>query len=290
MTRPILSVVIPTWNRARLVCEAIQSALDQRPGPVEVIVVDDGSTDDTTEVLARRFSSSIRLNRRPERGGIGSARNLGASLARGELLAFLDSDDVWLPGKLAAELRVWNSFPDVEAIVSDSLTFQEGVPNQGSRFANNGLLAATRGEAILLGDCSWRWGHWQNTNQIGSMTLRRSALARLNGPLFSEDLIAGEDWEFEMRVYNQCRVAVLPEVCTHIRRIDDGTRLGRPCPGNPPTRAQTISILQVKLKILERTLKLAGLRTDIAAELEDCRVATAQRLAQCESAFEGSPV
>jgi glycosyltransferase involved in cell wall biosynthesis len=290
MIRPLLSVVIPTWNRARLVCEAIQTALDQRPGSVEVIVVDDGSTDNTAAELARRFSSSIRLHRRPQRGGIGAARNLGASLARGELLAFLDSDDVWLPGKLDAELRVWDSFPDAEAIVSDSLTFQEEVPNDGSRFANNGLLAATRGETTLLNDCSWRWGHWQNTIQIGSMTLRRAALARLGYPLFSEDLIAGEDWEFEMRVYNHCRVAVLPEVWTHIRRIDDGTRLGRPCPGNPPTRAQTISILHVKLTILERTLKLAGLRADIAAELEDCRVATAKQLAQCEHALESGSV
>src|SRR5215213_6033668 len=67
---PLLSVVIPTWNRSRLVCEAIESALAQRPGAVEVIVVDDGSTDDTCEVLAERFGPEIKLLRRPQRGGV----------------------------------------------------------------------------------------------------------------------------------------------------------------------------------------------------------------------------
>ena len=157
MSRPILSVVIPTWNRARLVCEAIQSALDQRPGMVEVIVVDDGSTDNTFEDLARHFGDRIHLLRRPYRGGIGSARNAGVLRARGELLAFLDSDDLWRRGKLDAELRVLERFPHAQAVISDSLTFQDGVVGDASTFTNTGLLAATGGEVKLLNDCSWRW-------------------------------------------------------------------------------------------------------------------------------------
>ncbi|MCI0423565.1 MAG: glycosyltransferase, partial [Acidobacteria bacterium] len=105
MTTPLLSVVIPTWNRDRLVCEAVESALSQRIGQVEVIVVDDGSTDDTANMLTRNFGSRIYLLRLPSRRGVGAARNAGVRLASGELLAFLDSDDLWLPGKLDAELR-----------------------------------------------------------------------------------------------------------------------------------------------------------------------------------------
>src|SRR5215207_10106690 len=86
---PLLSVVIPTWNRARLVCEAVESALAQSPGGVEVIVVDDGSTDGTGEVLARRFGSRVRVLRQASRRGPGAARNAGVREARGHLLAFL---------------------------------------------------------------------------------------------------------------------------------------------------------------------------------------------------------
>ena len=287
MSRPLLSVVIPTWNRAQLVREAIQSALDQRPGLVEVIVVDDGSTDNTSEDLARHFGGRIRLLRRPYRGGIGRARNAGVLRARGELLAFLDSDDLWRPGKLDAELRVLEQFPHAQAVISDSLTFQDEVVSDASTFTNTGLLAATGGEVKLLNDCPWRWGHWQKTIAMCSMTLRRCALARLGEPLFREDLIAGEDWELEMRIYTTCCVAVLPEVWSHVRRFDDGTRHGRPCPGKPPTRAQRISLLHVNLRVLERTLRLSGLRADIVAELENSRLLTAQQLAQCESSFDG---
>src|SRR4030095_4986969 len=101
MTRPLLSVVIPTRNRAHLVCEAIESALAQRPGQVEVIVVDDGSTDDTATLLDRTYGSHIHLLSLPERRGAGAARNAGVRLATGELLGFLDDDDLRLTGKLA---------------------------------------------------------------------------------------------------------------------------------------------------------------------------------------------
>lgn len=278
MKRPLLSVIIPTWNRARLVCEAIESALAQRPGEVEVIVVDDGSTDNTAETLGRRFGSLIRLLRLPRRGGIGAARNVGVREASGELLAFLDSDDLWLPGKLEAELRVFESLPDTEAIVSDSLTFIEGQAAEGTRFANNGLLAATQGQVRSLSECPWLWGHWQNTIGICSMTLHRDALARLGQQLFLEDVIAGEDWELEMRMYHQCRVVVLPKVLSHIRRFDDGTRPGRACPGMPLTLTQKTNLLGAKLRILERTLRLDGLRADITAELNRCCLVTAQQL------------
>ena len=277
MERPILSVVIPTWNRAQMVCQAIDSAVGQGDG-VEIIVVDDGSTDDTAHLLTRRFGSRINVLRLPMRSGAGAARNAVVRMARGELLAFLDSDDLWLSGKLDAELAVLERFPGAEVIVSDALTFQRGRPNDRSWFAINGLLESTDGRVRWMSECRWLWGHWKKTVAMCSITLRLSMLARLGQPLFAADLVAGEDWELEMRAYQKCRVAVLPEVWSHVRRINDGSRAGRACPGMPWTQAQEIGILRDSLKILERTMKLRGLAVDIVTELERCHLDTTVRL------------
>lgn len=278
-TTPLLSVVIPTWNRAHLVCEAVESALVQRAGEVEVIVVDDGSTDGTAEVLARRFGSHISLLRLPTRRGVGAARNAGVRVASGELLAFLDSDDLWLPGKLDAELCMFQRFPDAEAVVSDSLAFLEEQAEEQSRFALNGLLAASQGQVRWMSECRWLWTNSQNGVATCSITLRRSALARLGETLFAEDLISCEDWELEMRLYHLCRVVVLPEVWAWIRRLDDGSRLGRATPGKPRTREQEIGLLRDRLTVVERSHWLTGLDSYLAVELERFRQDTARQLA-----------
>ncbi len=280
MTTPLLSVVIPTWNRARLVGEAIESALAQHAGRIEVVVVDDGSTDDTADVLARGFDSRICLLRLPRRGGAGAARNAGVRVASGELLAFLDSDDLWLPGKLDAELRAFERFPNAEAVVSDSLSYLEGRADAQSRFASNGLRAAARGRVRWMSDCRWLWTNSQNGVATCSITLRRAALARIGEPLFAEDIASCEDWEFEMRLYHLCRVVVLPEVWAHVRRFDDGTRPGRAAPGTPRTREQEVGLLRDRLKVVERSHWLGELDAHLADELERFRVETASQLAR----------
>jgi glycosyltransferase involved in cell wall biosynthesis len=280
VTTPLLSVVIPTWNRANLVCQAIESALCQRRGLIEVIVVDDGSTDNTGDELARRFGGSIRVLCIPRRTGVGAARNAGARLASGRFLAFLDSDDIWLPGKLDAELGVFERFPEAEAVVSDSVILDEGHTYDRTWFARNGLLAATNGQTRWLGDCPWLWTSWRNILQIGSITLSSHVVTRLGHPIFSEDLNSGEDWEFGLHVYHLCRVVVLPEVWTQVRRFDDGTRIARPVPGKRRTPLQEVNIMKDALKIMGRYPYMSGLRPDLAKELERCRVSAASQLAK----------
>ena len=278
VTTPLLSVVIPTWNRARLVCEAVESALSQRNGQVEVIVVDDGSTDDTANILTRNFGSRIHLLRQPNRRGVGAARNAGIRLANGELVAFLDSDDLWLPGKLDAELRLLEHFPDADAVVSDSLCFVEGQADDRSRFALTGLLAATQGHVRWVSECQWLWTNSRKAVQMSTLILRREALARIGGTLFAEDLLSCEDWEFQMRVYHLCRVLVLPEVWTWARCLDDGARLGRWNPGKPFTPEQQAGLLRDRLTVMERSHWLTGLDSHLAAELERFRNDTARQL------------
>jgi glycosyltransferase involved in cell wall biosynthesis len=272
--------VIPTRNRAHLVCEAVESALGQRAGRVEVIVVDDGSTDGTADLLARRYGARVKLLRMPGRRGVGAARNAGVRAATGELLGFLDDDDLWLPGKLDAELRAFERFPGAEAVVTDSLSFLEGQRAYDlSRFAFNGLLAATQGQTRLASECRWLWTNSENGIATCSITLRRSVVERLGEPLFAEDLISCEDWELEMRVYHMCRTVVVPEVWSWVRHFDDGSRHGRAAPGTPRTREQEIGLLRDRLKVVERSHWLTGLDPYLAAELERFREATARQLA-----------
>ena len=98
-------MIIPAHNRGELAARAVASVLVQEPAPAEVIVVDDASSDGTEELLNSRFGSAITVLRSDSNIERAAARNLGARQARGELLAFLDSDDEWAPGKLAAQFE-----------------------------------------------------------------------------------------------------------------------------------------------------------------------------------------
>ena len=101
---PLVSAIIPTYNYGRFVVEAVESALAQTYSPVEVVVVDDGSTDDTAERL-RPYRARIRYLYQENRG-LSGARNAGIRAARGEYVALLDSDDTWKPEKIAAQMSL----------------------------------------------------------------------------------------------------------------------------------------------------------------------------------------
>lgn len=118
-----VSVIIPTYNRARLVVEAIESALRQTAPPREIIVVDDGSTDDTPQVL-KSFGNRI-ISVRQENQGVGTARNRALAMARGRYLAFLDSDDIWLEFKLELQVDVMERRPEIGFLFSDFLIIRE---------------------------------------------------------------------------------------------------------------------------------------------------------------------
>nr|MDQ3803216.1 glycosyltransferase family 2 protein [Acidobacteriota bacterium] len=119
-SNPLLSVVIPTWNRARLVCEAVESALAQRAGRVEVIVVDDGSPDRTSEVVRERFGGDPRVRLyTKENGGKAEALNYGLRRARGEIVVALDADTVFPPQTLAALARPFKD-PRVGAVAGNA--------------------------------------------------------------------------------------------------------------------------------------------------------------------------
>ena len=123
----MFSVIIPLWNKGESISSALQSVADQTYADFEVIVVDDGSTDDGPRQVEAVASTNARLVRQPNMGG-GAARNTGATLAKHRWLAFLDADDLWLPGHLAELDRIRGLFPAAGLIGTAYWISQSRVP------------------------------------------------------------------------------------------------------------------------------------------------------------------
>ena len=141
MTRETVTVVIPAFDAERFVAEAVATARAQVPPPAEIVIVDDGSSDATAAVAE---SVGARLLRQPHRG-IGAARNAGIRAARAGLVALLDVDDLWLPGKLAAQLAAFDEDPGLAGVFT-------GIRNQFMRPELEDRFQAAAG--VLPGVCA----------------------------------------------------------------------------------------------------------------------------------------
>ena len=123
--QPLISVVIPTYNRVHLIGEALESVFAQTFKDYEVILIDDGSTDGTEESVKKNFAGRLRYVRQKNQG-ISSARNHGIVLARGKYVAFLDSDDKWLPKKLAKQAEYLEANPHVGLLCTKLWRYEIG--------------------------------------------------------------------------------------------------------------------------------------------------------------------
>ena len=207
---PLVSVVIPTYNRAFCIAGAVDSALGQTHRHVEVIVVDDGSTDDTPELMEERYGSDgrVRYVRQPNQG-TNVARNHGLALARGELVALLDSDDIWRKDKLERQLPLFAEDPRTGVVHSEArFVDDDGRPLadyvRRVRGVDGDVLLALFEEFFLLSS---------------AIVLRADVVRRAGG--FREDLRFGEDYDYFLRVAELCRVA-----CVRDTLIDRVVRPG----------------------------------------------------------------
>jgi len=213
---PTISVVIPARNAARFIGEAITSVLSQTAPPLEVLVVDDGSTDDTRSVV-ERFDGLVRYLPVPA-GGPARARNAGIEAARGSHIAFLDADDSWLPDKLERQLAVLDAETDLSLVyvgwdlVDEDGTFMRTVPCQpecGGRMAAHALLI-------------------KNSIQVSGVVASREAL--LAAGLFDPDLPSCENWDLWIRLARLGRVGFVDAPLVRYRmrrggRIRDVSRM-----------------------------------------------------------------
>jgi glycosyltransferase involved in cell wall biosynthesis len=193
-TDPFVSVIIPTYNRAYLVGRAIESVIDQTYKNLEIIVVDDGSTDDTQSRL-RAYGDRIRVLTQENRGP-SAARNHGIALSRGKIVAFLDSDDYWLPSKLARQVELLEKLgPSVCCCLCNcTIVYNDG----------------TRSSTFKISNIIPRYtpGLWLNPAEVllsrfviftQAVAIRREVLERAG--FFEEtSMFFGEDHDLELRL------------------------------------------------------------------------------------------
>jgi glycosyltransferase involved in cell wall biosynthesis len=192
----MVSIIIPTFNRATFLREAIASVLAQTVKAFEIIVVDDGSTDDTRQLVAG-YGGRIRYFFQPN-AGAAAARNLGIHHAGGALITFLDSDDLWLPQKLSRQIAWMNSHRESMLCYTDEMWIRRGV-----RVNQKKIHAKTGGWIYPL--CLPRC-----IISPSSVLMRRELFDAVG--LFDEQLPICEDYDLWLRVASQFEVGFIPEL------------------------------------------------------------------------------
>ncbi len=220
----LVSVVIPAFNGERFIGPTIESALAQTYSSVEIIVVDDGSTDATQEAV-RRFGDRVRYLRQSNQGGA-AARNQGISAARGDWVAFLDQDDLWLPEKLERQAAVFLAEPStVVCFTRWSHIDDQGNPMMhGSTAERDGLLDSVSrqarplaGGAVLLPEQPFTVALVKRclVNSCSGVVARKSVLAEVGG--FDAGLRGPDDWDLWMRLAVRHPFAYIPEALYQYR-------------------------------------------------------------------------
>jgi glycosyltransferase involved in cell wall biosynthesis len=184
-----VSVVIPAHNSAATLARALESAVSQTAPPFETIVVDDCSVDDTVAIAESYADRGVRVVRLTERGGAAGARNEGIKAARGEFIAFLDSDDEWLPTKLEKQMRLMNSDEKLSLVSCAATLFAPGGRNLGDLYG---------GHSPTVGPDAWKALLVTNFIATPSVLARRDQLIKLGG--FDRTLKIGEDQDMWIRL------------------------------------------------------------------------------------------
>lgn len=201
---PSVSVVVTTYNQASYIEQTVESVLAQTYAPHEVILVDDGSTDDTPSRVAR-FDGSISYIRQKNEGIAGS-RNTGIRRAGGELIAFLDGDDLWEPGKLAAQIELAQAYPNSGLIVVDGVEFNESGITRTSLLSGDYWKGLSENE-IVTGNYYQRLLRRQficTTSQV-MVPARVFEVVGLSNRKFSR----ANDWDLYIRIAAKFDVTVL---------------------------------------------------------------------------------
>jgi hypothetical protein len=259
------SVIIAAYNVAGFIAEAVESALGQTKPPLEVIVCDDGSTDDIAGALAP-FTGQIALIRK-ENGGEATAKNAAARAASGDFVVILDADDVYLPGRLEALADLAQARPDLDVLTTDAVLEVDGVPVRRSYTAELPFAVDDQRSEIL------RWNF-----VFGLAAVRRKRFLAAGG--FDESIRYATDWDLWARmILDGSRVGAVMEPLARYRLRAGSLSGSRPdllagrirvlekAAGHPSLSAAEKRTVTESIALERRRLALAEARAALAGEL-----------------------
>ncbi len=203
-----VSVIIPNYNYGRFLKQSIQSVLDQTMKPHEIIVVDDGSTDNSMEIL-HSFGHSILAVEQPN-AGVAAARNKGAAIASGDFLAFLDADDYWHPKKLETQMREFSSASEV------------GFVHCGSTYVDEN---GNRIKDYIVGGEGWIADEllkFQPVVIANTLVIRQDVFNEIGGFDTNRELHPSEDWDLCYRLSRVCKLGFVREPLLYYRQHGAG--------------------------------------------------------------------
>lgn len=253
---PKVSVIIPSYNRANYISEAIDSVLNQTYQDFEIIVIDDGSTDNTKEVLSK-YDNKIRYLYQ-KNSGASAARNLGINKAIGEYISFLDADDIWLPFKLKSQIDIMAKNQDVALIFTDIESFNHcGIvryslmrsqfPQETDSFKNK-VLKINFNDGTIIKGALYEELIYGNFIFTPTVLINKNCLQREE--YFDENLYISEDYDFWLRITQKYQVLYCNKVTARCRLTDNSLS------GDFGIRPFTYS--KYDGKMLEKHLKLCS--------------------------------
>lgn len=211
-TLPLVSVIMPAYNAARFVRASIDAVLSQSHSNVELIVINDGSSDETPNILAEYSDKIIAIN--IDNSGVSAARNIGIANAKGEWLAFCDADDIWFKDKLAQQLgsindNVW-SYTD-SFYFGEDYPYADDSPTNTKRSDLSNLYSGKVFEHLIL----------ENFITTSSLLIKKSVLEKFGG--FDKNLSSMEDWSLWLNIATEYPIALVPQTLLKYRVYSGST-------------------------------------------------------------------
>jgi len=260
---PLVSVVIPAFNCASFISETLEGVYQQTYVNWEIVVIDDGSTDDTKSALEPHMHR-IRYFYQ-ENKGTAAARNAGIQRARGEFVAFLDNDDYWVPEKLDLQVRALQAHPDC------GLVFSDGKEIAGSTILRDSLMAKRlhhwvnqRGDQESRATHGWLFNELIMENLIYSVSgvmVRKISVEKIGG--FDESITIADDYDFYLRLTQLYPVAFL-QACLYIWRYRKDSQSG-------PKESRNYRWGKAMIQVLEKNSRIipSEFETQVRKRLQD---------------------
>lgn len=207
----MISVIIPTYNRGNTIIRSVNSVLEQTWKDLEIIIIDDASMDNTKELISQIEDKRVRYIALKDNKGPANARNVGVKEARGEWIAFQDSDDCWYRDKLEKQMEYAYRHPEYFMIYCDCMVYQEGQPPIRCPIPP----LPEKMEGNIMGTLLCR-----NVVAAPTMLLKRNCFYEVGG--FNVSYGSNEDWDFVLRFSKKYKIGYLQEVLMDVHMLEGG--------------------------------------------------------------------